>query len=254
MYEQTTEGAFSLLRPVIQNLKFQELEVNPRVYRMSSSVHLKASGFGKWVVIAKQNSSSNGVTGRTAIALDKTHNLFLLFIFVDKNLFVDDKIEHRTQRKMVAIHEFVHGAAHMFLMRFYGEIKYIELMEKNIIQKVALTTSDQFNEMLSAIGKLGTKGGDSHEIFTDGHFRLLEKNLKDGFLGNFTELYTNLLLSYQLILETMKKIKEHQGSKIDISKLLTLTFNELVNIKALDDEFVLGRIKLFLPMLFSEFV
>jgi len=251
--EHTTEGAFTLLRPVLQNLKVQELGESPRVYKTSSSIHLKAAGLGRWVIIARQTAYSDGLRGRTAIALDKTHNLFLLFIFVDKNLFKNNRLEHRIQRKMVAVHEFVHCAAHMFLMNFYGDKKYIDLMENSIINKVAMTTSEQFNEMLSAIGKLGTKDEAKHEIFTDGHFRLLEKNLKDGFLGNYAELYTNLLLSYQLISETMTEIKRQHGNKIDISNLLTLTFNDLVEKKALDKEFVLGRIKMFLPMLFSDF-
>jgi len=251
--EHTTEGAFALLRPILQNLKVQELEGIPRLYRTSSSIHLKAAGFGKWVIIAKQTAYSNGLRGHTDIIFDKTHNLFLLFIFVDKNLFKNNRLELRIQRKMVAVHEFVHCAAHMLLMNFYGEKKYIELMENSIINKVAMTTSEQFIEMLSAIGKLGTKDGDRHEIFTDGHFRLLEKNMRDGFLGNFAELYTNLLLSYQLISETMTDIKQQNGNKIDISNLLTLTFNDLVEKKALDKEFVLGRIKMFLPVLFSDF-
>lgn len=254
MPEFTTEGAFALLRPVLQNLKVQELKEFPRVYRASSSIHLKANGFGRWVIIAKQTTFPDNTKGSTIIAFDKTHNLFLLFVFIDKNLFKNDKIELRTQRKMVAVHEFVHCVAHMFLMNFYGDKKYIELMENSINNKVKLTTLDQFNEMVSAIGKLGTKDGGRHEIFTDGHFRLLDNKLKDGFLGNFAELYTNLLLSYQLISETMANIKQqYKDTRVELSTLLTLTFRDLVDKKALDKEFILGRIKLFLPALFIEF-
>jgi hypothetical protein len=252
--EFTTEGAFALLRPVLQNLKVQELKEIPRVYRASSSIHLKANGFGRWVIIAKQTTFPDNTKGSTIITFDKTHNLFLLFVYVDKNLFKNDKTELRTQRKMVAVHEFVHCAAHMFLMNYFGDKKYIELTGNLINDKVKLTTLDQFNEMVSAIGKLGTKDGSRHEIFTDGHFRLLEEKLKDGFLGNFAELYTNLLLSYQLISETMANIKQLcKNGRIELAELLTLTFRELVEKKALDKEFVLGRIKLYLPALFVEF-
>ena len=253
MAEHTTEGAFALLRPILQNLKTQELTKSPKVFRASSLVRLKAAGLGRWVIVAKQSSSHDGGKGQAAVAYDKKNNLFLLFIFVDENLFVSNTTAFRTQRKMVAIHEFVHGSAHMLLMNFYGASKYIELMGSSITRKVAMTTSDEFTEMLTAIGKLGRNGETSSEMLTDGHFRVLEKNLKDGFLGNFAELYTNFLLSYQLISETMTFFKKQQRSKTDISTLLTLTFNELVNKKALDKAFVLGRMKLFLPSLFSDF-
>ena len=253
MAEQTTEGAFTLLRPILQSLKVQELTATPTIYRASASLRLKAIGLGRWVIIARQTSSPDGVKGRAAIAYDKVNNLFLLSIFVDESLFIDDDVHRRTQRKMVAVHEFVHGTSHIFLMNFYGAAKYVELMERSIIKKVAMTTSDEFAEMISAIGKLGTTGLSGSEMFSDEHFRLLPENMRDGFLGNFAELYTNLLLSYQLISETMTFFKKQKKAKIHISNLLTSTFEELVNKKALDRAFVLGRMKLFLPLLYSEF-
>ena len=248
------ERAFALLRPALKHLEVQKLTCEPKVFKCSSSTPLKSTGFGKWVIIARKISSSDGAKGRTTIVFDKKHNLFLLFIFIDESLFVDDAVIQRMNRKMIAVHEFVHCSAHMILKNYYGETRYIELMESSIIKKLAMTTSNEFNEMVSAIGKLGTKDGSTHEMFTDGHFRLLDKNYKDGFLGNYAELYTELMLSYQLVSETMTAIKnQHTNPQIGISELLTLTVRNLMDKKALDMEFVLGRIKLFLPLIFSEF-
>jgi hypothetical protein len=210
----------------------------------------------RWLIIARQFSFQDESKGFAQIVLDKTHNLFLLIINIDKNMFIDNGHDLRTQRKMIAVHEFVHGAAHIFLSAFLKPERYIELMNKSMIAKVKMTSSDEFNEMLSAIGKLGIKGG-TKEVFSDGHYRLLEDGFMDGFAGNFTELYIYLLLSYQLVCETITAIKKRHGAnavKISLFELLTLTINELTDKKALDKDFVLGRMKLFLPMLFSDFV
>lgn len=253
----TTDWAFNLLRPILQELKVQELEETPRYVKASSYRNLIINGMERWVVIARQFSFKDESRGFVQIVLDKTHDLFLLIINIDKDLFINNSLNLRTQRKMIAVHEFVHGAAHIFLSTFIKPERYIELMDKSMIAKVKMTSSEEFNEMLSAIGKLGIKGG-TKEVFSDGHYRLLEDGFMDGFMGNFTELYIYLLLSYQLVCETMTAIKKRHeavnSTKISISELLTLTINELTDKKALDKDFVLGRIKLFLPMLFLDFV
>jgi hypothetical protein len=253
--ERTTDWAFALLRPILKELKLQKLAKSPPVVKASSYKKLIIAGMGRWVIIARQSSFKDGTKGFAEVIYSNTHKLFLLMICIDKKLFVNDDCVLRTQRKMVAVHEFIHGSAHMFLESFLKSERYIELMDKSIIAKMKMTTSDEFNEMLLAIGELGTKGGTKHEMFTDDHFRLLGKNLMDGFDGNYTELYTELMLSYQLVSETMTAFKlQNEATGINISNLLTLTINELIQKKALDMEFVLGRIKLFLPMLYSKFL
>jgi len=241
---------------MLKQLKVQKLKREPCIVRASEYKKLIIAGMSKWVIIARRSSFQDGTKGFAEIVFSKRHNLFLLMIFIDESLFVDENnCNLRTQRKMVAVHEFVHGAVHMCLESFLKSERYIELMDKSMVAKMNMTTSNEFNEMLSAIGKLGTKGGSKHEVFTDDHFRLLGKGLMDGFSGNYAELYADLLLSYQLMSETMAALKIQQNAtRIDISRLLTLTFNELVNKKALDKEFVLGRMKLFLPMLYAEFL
>jgi hypothetical protein len=255
MSERTTEWAFTLLRPVLQELKVQKLTELPSVVKTSSYRRLITAGMGRWVIIARQASFPDETKGCASLVLSIDHNLFMLVINISKDLFDTDEHSRRCQRKMVAVHEFVHGAAHIFLSSFLKSERYIEIMDKSMCAKMEMTTSAQFNEMLSAIGKLGTRGTGKHEVFTDSHFRLIGEGWVDGFAGNYVELYINLLLSYQLIYETMRAIKlQYEETNIDISKLLRLTHKELVEKKALDREFVLGRIKMFLPKLFSEFV
>ena len=203
----------------------------------------------RWIIIARQASLKDRTQGLTEIILDQKHNLYLLMIYVNENLFADDSYNLRKQRKMIAVHEFVHGSAYMIMSSTLRSKMFFEIVNQSIGLKIKMTTSDEFNAMLSAIGKLGSKNESEHGLFSDGHFRLVG----DGFIGNYSELYINLLLSYQLILETMTSFTLKHTGKKDISSLLTLTFNELVDKKALDRIFVLGRMKLFLPVLYDKF-
>ena len=255
MFERTAEGAFALLRPVLQELKVQHLKIEPVIVKASSYKELIIAGMEKWIIVARHFPFNNNSRGLAKVIFDKTHNLFILFICIDRNLFINDGQYLRKQRKMVAIHEFVHGSAHMFLESYHRSERYIEFMEKSIIEKVKMTYSNEFIEMLAAIGKLGSKDGTEHDVFTDGHFRLLKGLYDDGFDGNFVELYIYFLLSYQLIFETMTAIKiQHEATGISMTELLVLTFNELVENKALDNEFVIKRMGHFLPKIYADFL
>lgn len=251
MVNITTEGAFDLLRPVLKQLRVQDLTETPAIVRASEHPDLIAVGMGRWVIIACQSSCQGGAKGFVEIVWDQEHDLFLLMIYIDKGLFANKGQVLRSQRKMIAIHEFTHGFAYMFMSVFLTPPIFIQIMDQYIFTKVKMTTSDQFDSMLSAIGKLGSQ---THHLFSDGHFRLFG----DGFTGNYSELYINLLLSYQLIVETMTVIKrerEKNGeSPLAIPEHLSLTINELIEKKALDKDFVRGRMTQFLPLLYAKFL
>lgn len=253
MSDRSTVWAFSLFRPILQQLKVQDLKENPVVFKASEHRELIVAGMRRWVIVARQFSFRDQSKGFAKVIYSKTHNLFLLMVCIDKDLYRNDELELRKQRKLVAVHEFVHGTAHMCLESLLKSEKYIECMKESIKAKMERTSSDEFNEMVLAIGKLGTKDGTKYETFTDDHFRLLWDNSMDGFDGNFAELYTELMLSYQLVSETMTALRIQRGPGANILELLTLAINELIQTKALDKEFVVGRIKLFLARLYADF-
>jgi len=147
---------------------------------------------------------------------------------------------------MVAVHELVHGSAHMFLSSFVKKEMYIDLLKKQVIDDINMITSNEFNEMISAIGELGTGNGSKYGVFTDDHFRLLEKDIMDGFSGNYAELCSLLLLSPQLISEAITAIRI-RSPEIRLSQLLPLLLAELVEEKALDREFTRRGLMRFLP-------
>jgi hypothetical protein len=246
----TAEWAFDLLRPVLKQLNVQNLEETPVLVRATGYANLIAAGMERWVIIACQSSCQNGAEGFLEIVWDEKHDLFLLIINVNKDLFVNNEQSLRAQRKRIAIHELVHGFAYMFMSVFLTSGVFIQIMDQYTDKKVIMFTSAQFGSMLSAIGILGSK---ADWLFSDGHFRLFG----DGFAGNYSELNINLLLSYQLLVETItaiKREKEKTGDIIHVPELLSLTLNELVEKKALDKDFVRGRMTQFLPMLYAEFL
>jgi hypothetical protein len=186
---EITELAFSLFRPALKQLDVQNLQRTPSIVRASQHPDLVKAGMGRGIIIAHKTAILNGKKGCATIVLDKTHDLFLLSISINGDLFIDNSYTLRTQRKMVAVHEFVHGCSHMLLSTYFKS-NYIESMEKSIINKVIMTTSDEFIAMLLTIGKLGAEDGAVNQPFPDGHFRLRG----DGFEGNYAELNIDLYI------------------------------------------------------------
>jgi len=244
--DQLTDWAFVLLRPVLKQLRVQELTREPRIVRASEHSGLISAGLERWVIIAQQITFQDGERGCITVAFDKARNLFLMSICIDEHLYIDDSLELRTQRKMIAVHEFVHGSAHMFTSSFLSPRNYIDIINQSMNSKVKMTTSEEFDAILLVIRQPNAKGVIS---LPDGHYRLVV----DGFGGNYSELFTNLLLSYQLVCEVMMSVKQ-QYPNLSFSEYLRRTINELIENKALDSQFVFGRIRSFVPRLFSDFL
>jgi hypothetical protein len=131
-----------------------------------------------------------------------------------------------------------------------GSDAFIERTAAIISKKVSRTTSDEFYSLLAALRELGKNDGTaSSELLTDEHFRI---DNRDGFTGSYGELHLNFLLSYQLLHETIENIRRDDPG-ISFINLLIAAHKELVETKALQRDFVLGRIKIFLPNIFSDF-
>jgi hypothetical protein len=171
---------------------------------------------------------------------------------VDRRLFADDSELPRIARKAVAVHEFVHCVSAMLLLARLRSDIFIQRMQLRISKKVKLTNSAEFNALLAALREIGTGGnGSKPELLADEHFRL---GNEDEFSGHYGDLYLNFLLSYQLLYETTIAAKiQHGDTNISFLRLLPIVHRELVERKALEREFVLGRMRTFLPQLFAEF-
>jgi hypothetical protein len=252
MSERDTDNVVDLLRPLLKDLHIQHLTCNPTVVKASSYRALIIAGMSRCVIVARKTSFSDDTKGCLSFSHNKTHNIFLFVINVDQRLFKDESPESKVARKAVAVHEFVHCTSALLLLSCLRPESFIERTRQIIEKKVMLTTSKEFNDLLSALRQLDKNGKITQpELLTDGHFRIA---YEDGFTGNYGDLYLNFLLSYQLLHETIIALKiKSSNHDISFMDLLPAVHKELVEKKALQRDFVLGRIKTFLPNIFADF-
>jgi hypothetical protein len=250
MSERDTNNVVDLLRPLLRDLHVQSLTLNPVAVKAAKYRRLIVAHLDRCIIVARQTNFSDDTKGCLSFSYEKKHNIFLFVINVDAHLFQDDDLESKIARKAVAVHEFVHCASALLLLSCLRPENFIERTKTIIARKVKLTTSDQFNALLDALKQIDTNNTAlTSELLTDEHFRI---GNDDEFTGNYGDLYLNFLLSYQLLQETMFALKINTPD-ISFIELLPKVHKELVEKKALQRNFVLGRIKLFLPNIFVDF-
>jgi hypothetical protein len=250
MSDRDTNNVVDLLRPILRDLHVQSLTPDPVVVKASKYRRLIVAHLDRCIIVARQTNFSDDTKGCLSFSYETKRNLFLFVINVDARLFQDDDLESKVARKAVAIHEFVHCASALLLLSCLRPENFIERTKTIIARKVKLTTSDQFDALLAALKQIDTNNTVlASELLTDEHFRI---GNDDEFIGNYGDLYLNFLLSYQLLKETMFALKINTPDIAFIDLLLNV-HKELVEKKALQRNFVLGRIKLFLPNIFADF-
>jgi hypothetical protein len=202
------------------------------------------------VIAARQTTFLDDTKGCLSFSYNKAHDVFLFVINVNNKLFQKDSHDVKVTRKAVAVHEFVHCVSALLLLSCLRPQAFIERAKAIIIKKVQLTTSREFNALLLALRALGKNGiNQQPELLTDEHFRIAKE---DDFIGNYGDLYINFLLSYRLLRETIEAVK-YSNPGILFTELLPAVHRELVEKKALQRDFVLGRIKTFVPKIFADF-
>jgi hypothetical protein len=251
MSERDTENVVELLRPLLKDLHVQDLRHEPITARASKYRNLVVAGMRRCIIAARKAEITDDTRGFLTFSYNKEKNVFLFIINVNKNLFEKNDHESKVRRKAVAVHEFTHCAAFLLLLSCLRPEVFIEKTRGIINQKVKLTTSSEFNSLLSSLRKLGKNGVSTQqtELLTDWHFRIA---VDDGFRGNYGDLYLNFLLSYQLLKETIEAIK-YKNPNIEFEELLPAVHKELVEKKALQRDFVFGRIRTFIPNIFLDF-
>jgi hypothetical protein len=249
MSERDTDYVVTLLRPILKDLHVQHLTSNPIVIKASDYRSLIIAGMSRCLIVARQTVFSEDTKGCLSFSFDRDHNIFLFIINVGNHLFVDDSSPLRILRKAIAIHEFVHCTSAMLLLSRLRTEPFIQRTERSMSKKVILTTSSEFNALLIALMKIGNNP--KTELLTDEHFRI---GIEDDFTGHYGDLYINFLLSYQLLYETIAAAQINNSAKANsFYDIIRIIHNDLVEKKALERDFVLGRIKTFLPRIFTDF-
>ncbi|GMO33397.1 MAG: hypothetical protein Ta2B_13960 [Termitinemataceae bacterium] len=235
-------------RTVLKDLQVQNISPTPKFVLLSDYREHIIAGMDRCVIIIKQAAFSDKITkGNFILVNDKERKLFYLIISIDTSLFSNTDIDDRIKQKAIAVHEFTHCAAALFLLSVIRTESFIDKLTAKIAEKVKKTTAQEFENLLSALVKINIQGHQS-ELLTDDHFRIGD----EGFSDNYAELYLNFLLSYQLVEETLRAAKI-RTNKSSLPELLQVVVDDLHEKKALEHSFILNRLVSYIPRLIVDF-
>ncbi|MDE5614796.1 MAG: hypothetical protein K2I74_09150 [Treponemataceae bacterium] len=252
------EWAVDTFRPLLQELHVQNINSTPIIVKTTDKRNFIIKGMGRCIIGIQRQSLNDGQKGYCAFIHHKELNLFILSIVIDESLFLSDAFDLRVQRKALAIHEFVHCVAIMLSLSLLGSgpNPLIESLKKILSERLTVTTSDDFNQLLRALGTLSeTKDYKRLPLFNDKHFRTGFEDFPD----DYADLYLNFLFSYKLLREVVDSDKLETFKSLIISKasvhlidFLNDVISEITETKALEKEFVVQRFLYFLPRLSEE--
>lgn len=255
------EWAVNLFRPLVQKLELQKKSESPVLVKVSDFRHLVIKGMGRCLIVLQRRSlSEHNPTNKGYFAFihHKGTDLYILSIVIDSNLYRDDSLELKIGRKAIGMHEFCHCIAAMLsLAEVSSNSLAFEKLRNHLCEKVAKTSSTDFINLMAAFSNLDQESDSLFRPFSDSHFRL---GFED-FIGDYSELYINLLLPYTLVTEVLGEGKL-QALKDALSKtsenpavlveFLSQLVSDLSEQKALDKGFVIKRLQVLLPRLLHE--
>lgn len=255
---RNVEWAVETFRPLLQALKFQYVGTKPTVVKTSDFRNLIVKGMGRCLIAVQRQKISDGQKGYCVFIHNEEEDIYILSIVVDDKFFSDDSHENRVQRKALGIHEFVHCVAIMMSVSLLGTgpNPLIDRLKQILSEKLSVTTSEDFTALLQALGAISSDAEPPKiSMFNDKHFRTTFEDFPD----DYADLYLNFLFSYKLLREIIDEERLETFKQLIIAKdseRLAHFFNdiisEIVDVKALEREFVFQRLLSFLPRLSVE--
>lgn len=258
--ERTLEWALTTFRPLLQDLRLQNIASDRRFVFTSGYKVFQRHNMSNCVVFIKTRKFENvSMRGYFVWQYDAETNMYALHIFINENLFVNEDLELRIRRKATGVHEFTHCVASMMIFSLL-ESKALKATLHDRMNKRFHYLDNESLEHLIYEYTLPYEEREklSEKIFDDEHFRIVG----DAFTGYYDELFEQFLLSYQLFTEdkfftadrrkSFKKLLK-TGEKERAVKLLVETIEKLSQEKALDVRFITQRISRdFLKKIINE--
>ena len=255
---RNVEWAVETFRPLLQALRLQYIGTKPTYVKAADFRNLIVKGMGRCVIAVQRQKIADGQKGYCVFIHNEELNLYILSIVVDETLFSDDSHDNRVQRKALGIHEFVHCVAIMMSVSLLGTgpNPLIERLKQILSEKLTVTTSEDFTALLKALGAISADTEPPKiSMFNDKHFRTGFEDFPD----DYADLYLNFLFSYKLLkeiidpqrIETFKQLIFAKDSE-HLIQFLNDILSEIVEVKALEKEFVYQRFLSFLPRLSTE--
>lgn len=248
--EKTVPWALKTFRPLLKDLKLQNVSSEPRVVFASTYKVFNRYNMANCVVVVKAKEfSDKHASGIFILQYNEDTQLYALHIIINKNLFKSDDIKLRIKRKAAGVHEFTHCVAAMLTFRLLQSKVLIEILTKRMKSKIHSLNEKELEDLLRELAlPLGEKNRNGTATFSDGHFRTGSED----FSGSYEELWRNFLLSYDLFCEepffTEQKRKQFktflkEDKKREAVELLVSVVQPLSEQKALDPQFIVQRIK-----------
>lgn len=259
-----TDWAFSLFRPILQDLHLQDLNQKNYVRTSMKKYGLIKHNMERCVIVALRYSFTDpNDKGVFVWTYDKKRDFYVLYIIINDNLYNKDMShEGCVKRKIVTTHEFTHCTAAMLSLSKMKSSELVTSLQKSMRKNVDVIQSVDIDSVMSEFSKeldedsKPNKTELSFRKFDDDHFR----TGYEGFEGSYYDLNTNFLFSKQLFEEFFdnkqrQTFKEciKQGKLQEAVGLIKISAETVINKKKLDRKFVLNRIKTdFLPLYLAE--
>lgn len=248
--EKTVPWALKTFRPLLKDLRLQNVSSEPRVVFASTYKVFNRYNMANCVVVVKAKEfSDKHASGIFILQYNEDTQLYALHIIINKNLFKSDDIKLRIKRKAAGVHEFTHCVAAMLTFRLLQSKVLIEILTKRMESKIHSLNEKELEDLLRELAlPLGEKNRNGTATFPDGHFRTGSED----FSGSYEELWRNFLLSYDLFCEepffTEQKRKQFktflkEDKKREAVELLVSVVQPLSEQKALDPQFIVQRIE-----------
>lgn len=248
--EKTVPWALKTFRPLLKDLRLQNVSSEPRVVFASAYKVFNRYNMANCVVVVKAKEfSDKHASGIFILQYNEDTQLYALHIIINKNLFKSDDIKLRIKRKAAGVHEFTHCVAAMLTFRLLQSKVLIEILNKRMEKKIHSLNKKELEDLLwELVIPVEEKKRNGIAIFPDEHFRTGSED----FPGSYEELWRNFLLSFDLFCEEPFFTEEKQNQfkaflkedkKREAAELLASVIQPLSEAKALEPRFIIQRIK-----------
>lgn len=257
--EKDIDWAVKIFRPVLKDLCIAKLEDNKLIFTDNYSNLIKHKIIKCVIVIKKLKFAKSNHEGIFVWQYDKKTSMHALYILLNENLFRDNDTDFNIIKKAVIVHEFTHCVATMLTISQLETKLLIERQKERMKSRIhaieGRDTAGLFVDMLIMASRKKTEKIEDMLSFPDSHFRT---GCED-FQQSYSELYCNLLFSYQMFLEffnesvfsEMQKAATVQNDS-EIRKIIEKITRQIAKEKRLEINFVGKQIRQFISRYFSE--
>lgn len=250
--------AVQLFRPVLIDLNIQNL-ANQTIVFSSNYRLLQRFHMDRCIIVVKRfHFSKDSYKGVFIWQYFKKQNVFVLYIIIADNMYGGNiKHEDEIYRKAITTHEFIHCIAAMLTSARLDDPNLIKNQFDKLKKRFhAIEDNDIKNVMTDMSISLMNPNADRLLSFPDKHFRTGDED----FEPKYSELYRNMLLSYDLFntfftaeLKKQFKIFLDEQKNDEAGSLLSDVLLKISVRKRLDMNFVITRFsEEFIPLLQNE--